>query len=98
MSPQIAQTCWHALADSTAVQSFWTFSRDKKGYSGRSSLFQPWSNSCVSLELEAAHKVIHTSYVYGAGVATYVARHFSPLDAHVDCLGDGDKDVDREGR
>ena len=33
-----------------------------------------------------------------AGVATYVATQFSPVDAQVDCLGNGEDDIDREGR
>ena len=33
-----------------------------------------------------------------AGVATYVAAQLSPLNAQVDCLGNGDDDIDREGR
>ncbi len=33
-----------------------------------------------------------------AGVATYVATQFSPVSAQVDCLGNEDEDINREGR
>ena len=35
---------------------------------------------------------------WGAGVATYVAKAFSPVAAQTDCLGSGEEDIDREGR
>ena len=35
---------------------------------------------------------------WGAGVATYVAKAFSPVAAQIDCLGSGEEDIDREGR
>ena len=33
-----------------------------------------------------------------SGVTTWVAAPYSPIAASVDCLGDGDDDIDREGR
>lgn len=33
-----------------------------------------------------------------AGATTYAAGKLSPTAAYVDCLGDGEEDIDREGR
>lgn len=32
------------------------------------------------------------------GATTYAASKLSPTAANVDCLGDGEEDIDREGR
>ena len=79
------------------MQSFWTFSRDKKGYSGMS--YNPGPPQPRSY-CSSNSRLLYSSALTpsAAGVTTYVARQFSPVDAKVDCLGHEDEDINREGR